>query len=255
MNILTRLGLFYGSTFVFTIMFVIVQQLLGLDPTKLSLPQFGPAVAAVLMLIVFKKDQHKLTITFKGVPFAKYMAAVGIPLVVPALLFLVYNQWIAPIALPAIDGPSFIMLLGGILVGAFGEEVGWRGYAQKMLAHRLSRTSAFLIIGVLWGVWHVGNFQHGLVYMGFFVLSAVGYSAVMDWLLRGTDYNVVVATVFHFAVNAGFYILQDAMADIRLVALNGVVWGGAAVVIAVLGRYKFAFGHRVQNKREVGLWG
>lgn len=236
MKIFTRIGLFYVSTFVFTIILVVVQQLLGLDPTQLSLPQFGPAAAAVFMLIAFKSDQAKLTITFRGIPFVNYVAALGIPLVVPVLLFLIYNQFIAPLTPPPIAAASFMLLLGGILVGAFGEEVGWRGYAQQMLANRLNRTSAFLITGVLWGVWHIGNFQHGLLYMAFFVLSTIGYSAVMDWLLRGTNYNVVLATLFHFGVNAGFYILQDAMTDIRLVVLNGLVWGGAAVVVAFLNR-------------------
>jgi hypothetical protein len=125
------------------------------------------------------------------------------------------------------------------LLGAFGEELGWRGYAQNLLETRLNGLVAFLLVGVLWGLWHVGNYQNGLIYMLFFVFSTIGYSAVMAWLLQGTNYNVVLASLFHFAVNVGYYILKDAHADIRLVALNGFVWMGAAVVIVALNRKDF----------------
>jgi hypothetical protein len=75
--------------------------------------------------------------------------------------------------------------------------------------------------------------------MLFFVFSTIGYSAVMTWLLLGTNYNVVLACLFHFAVNAGVYILKDALADSRLIALNGFVWIGAAVFIVALNRKDF----------------
>jgi hypothetical protein len=84
--------------------------------------------------------------------------------------------------------------------------------------------------------------------MLFFVSSTVGYSAVMAWLLQGTNYNVVLATLFHFGVNVGFYILQDALADVRLVALNGLVWIGAAVIIVVFNKKDFLqFAKKIQR--------
>jgi membrane protease YdiL (CAAX protease family) len=167
------------------------------------------------------------------------MGAIGIPIIVPAILFLVYDQFISPIRIPPINTASLMIMLGGILLGAFGEELGWRGYAQNLLERRLNGLVAFLLVGILWGLWHVGNFQHGPIYMLFFVFSTVGYSAAMAWLLQSTNYYVVLATLFHFAVNVGFYILQDAIADLRLVALNGLVWMGAAVVIVALNREEF----------------
>lgn len=239
MKTLGRIGLFYGITFVFTILLAIVQQALGIDAEKISLPQFGPGVAAIVMLIWFKSDHVKFTIAFKGVPFLKYLAALGIPLVVSTLLFLIYNQFISPLTVPPINATAFMILLGGILLGAFGEELGWRGYAQNLLERQLNSVVAFLLVGVLWGVWHVGNFQNGPAFMLFFLFSTIGISAVMTWLLQGTNYNVVLATLFHFAVNAGFYMLKDALVDLRFMALNGFVWMGAAVVIVARNRKVF----------------
>lgn len=239
MKTLGRIGLFFTITFVFTIIFAIVQQFLGLDSAQISLPQFGPGLAALVMLRLFRQDQVKLNVTLKGVRPRKYLAALGIPLVVPVLLFLIYDRFIAPVSIPSVDGTTFVVMLGGILLGAFGEEVGWRGYAQNLLDRQLNGVAAFLIVGVLWGVWHIGNFQHGLLFMLFFVFSTIGYSAVIAWLLQGTGYNVILASLFHFGVNVGFYILQSAMTDIRLVALNGVVWLGTAVILVARNRTDF----------------
>lgn len=239
MKTLVRVGVFYVIAFIFTIILAIIQQALGIATDKISLPQFGPGFAALVMIMLFRNDKVKFAITFKGIPPIKYLGAITIPIVVPVVLFLIYNQFISPLSVPPIDVTSFMIMLVGILLGAFGEELGWRGYAQNLLESRFNGLGAFLLVGVLWGLWHVGNFQNGPIYMLFFMFSTIGYSAVMAWLLKDTNYNVVLASLFHFAVNVGFYILQDASTDLRLIALNGVVWMGAAVAIVAFNRKDF----------------
>ncbi len=251
MKNLVRIGVFFGIAFVFTIILSIVQQALGIDAAQISLPQFGPGLAALVMLRLFRKDKVKLTFTLKGIHPLKYLAAIGIPLVVPVVLFFIYSQSIAPISVPPIGATAFMMMLGGILLGAFGEELGWRGYAQNLLAKRLNGVAGFLLVGILWGVWHIGNFQYGPIYMLFFLFSTIGYSAVMAWLLQGTNYNVILATLFHFGVNVGFYILQDALADVRLIALNGLVWLGAAALIVARNRKAFLSADSQRQKQPL----
>ncbi len=233
MKIFRKIGLFFVITFVFTILLSMVQQLLSIDPVQVSLPQFGPGIAALVMLRLFKKDQVKLTVTLQGIRPLQYLVAVVLPLVVPVILFLVYNQFVAPISIPSISGTAFLVMLGGIMLGAFGEELGWRGYAQNLLARERNSVVAFLVVGVLWGVWHIGNFQNGTIFMLFFVFSTIGYSAVMGWLVQGANSNVVLPTLFHFSVNVGFFILQEAVMDVRIAALNGFVWIAAAVFVGL----------------------
>jgi membrane protease YdiL (CAAX protease family) len=239
MKTLIRVVLFYVFAFVFTILFSVLQQVLGIDPGKVSMAQFGPAIAALIMLVIFRGDKAKLTVSFRGIPLWKYLAAIGVPIGISIILFLIYNQFINPVTFLPVDASSLAMILVGMLVGAFGEELGWRGYLQKMLGARLNGLVAFIIVGVLWGLWHVGNYQNGAAYVLFFVLSTIGYSAVMAWLIQTAGYNVIPAALFHFAVNAGFYILKDALTDVRLIALNGIVWMGVAVIIVALNRKEF----------------
>jgi membrane protease YdiL (CAAX protease family) len=239
MKTLIKVGMFYVVTFIFTIILAVTQQALGIDAGKIVLPQFGPGIAALIMVIVFRGDNVKLTIAFKEIPFLKYLGAISIPIVVSIILFIVYNQFISPISVPLTNVTSLAIMIGGMLLGAFGEELGWRGYLQNMVGSRLNGFISFLLVGILWGLWHVGNYQNGPTYMLFFVFSTIGYSAVMAWLLQGTNYNVVLACLFHFGVNAGFYILKDELTDSRLIALNGCVWMCAAAVIVVLNRKDF----------------
>jgi CAAX protease family protein len=37
---------------------------------------------------------------------------------------------------------------------AFGEEFGWRGYAQGKLVRQFGLVSGLLLLGILWGLWH-----------------------------------------------------------------------------------------------------
>ncbi len=236
MKTFLRVGIFYGITFIFTIVLSVIQQMTGIDAGLVVFAQFGPGLAALMMLWLFRGDHVKFTITFRGVPLLKYLGAVGIPLGISAILFLIYRQFIQPVSLPVSNAASFGLMLGGMVLGAFGEELGWRGYLQSGLSRRMNGVIAFVLVGILWGLWHVGNYANGPVYVLFFVLSLVGYSGVMAWLLQGTNYNVILACLFHFAVNAGFYILKDALADTRLIALNGLVWIALTAVIMVFNR-------------------
>ncbi len=229
-----RVAAFYGLTFVVTIVLAIVQQLSGLDAEKVVLPQLGPGVAAVVMITQFRNDNLKITLAPKRVSSSKYVIAFGLPMLVSALIFLIYSQFIQPLTISFPNAASFTIMVGGMLLGAFGEELGWRSYLQNLLDKRLNGVAAFVLVGVLWGLWHVGNYQNGVLYMLFFTLSTIGYSAVMGWLFRDNDYNVVLAGLFHFAISLGFFMLKDALADLRLMALNGLIWIGITALIVLL---------------------
>jgi membrane protease YdiL (CAAX protease family) len=239
MKTAVKVTAFYGITFVFTVILSIVQQVSGIDAGKIVLPQFGPGIAALVIGALFRKDGWQPSLAVRRIPPRKFLFALGIPVLFSVVLFAAYGLFVRPLGVASMDGVSFAVMLCGMLAGAFGEELGWRGYLQKILDGRANGIAAFLITGILWGLWHVGNYQNGPAYVFFFVLFTIGCSALMAWVLQGTGYNVVLAGLFHFAVNAGFYILKDAVADPRFAALNGVAWICAAAVIVAIQRKEF----------------
>jgi hypothetical protein len=59
------------------------------------------------------------------------------------------------------------------------------------------------------------------------------------WLLLGTSYNVVIALLFHFVVNTGFFMLTNALTDLRFMMLNGILWVIVAAILVMLKRKDF----------------
>jgi membrane protease YdiL (CAAX protease family) len=53
-------------------------------------------------------------------------------------------NWMAPLA-----------GLGALLTGSIGEEIGWRGFAQSLLQKRAGALGAAVVLGVIWGIWHL----------------------------------------------------------------------------------------------------
>lgn len=54
--------------------------------------------------------------------------------------------------------PLLLLLLAVLVLNGYGEEAGWRGFATRILAPRLGRFRATLVVAALWMVWHVPLF-------------------------------------------------------------------------------------------------
>ncbi len=95
-----------------------------------------------------------------------------------------------------------ILLLGGPL----GEELGWRGYALPVLQDRWGWRAASLVLGLVWGVWHLPLFfiegtSQAHIPLALFLLSVVAMSVLFAWLIRRTAGSVVAALLLHTAIN------------------------------------------------------
>lgn len=95
-----------------------------------------------------------------------------------------------------------VLLLGGPM----GEEFGWRGYALPVLQDRLGWRAASLVLGLVWGVWHLPLFfidgtAQAHIPLALFLLSVVAMSVVFAWLVNRTAGSVVAALLFHTAIN------------------------------------------------------
>lgn len=126
------------------------------------------------------------------------------------------------------------------------EETAWRGFALPRLQARFSALNASLILGVLWGLWHLplvliaGSFQARVPFIGF-TLSAVATAFIATWLFNHTHGSVLLAAVFHGATDALIAYTNVMTGDLRLFWIFVIILCLAAVAIVVFeGQRQFA---------------
>ena len=96
----------------------------------------------------------------------------------------------------------FIILFA--LPGSFAEELGWRGFAQPRLQERRGALVASLIIGLVWGLWHIPT----MIYFGELgasdypgwlwpVLNMLPTAVLYGWLYNNTRGSLLLVTLFH----------------------------------------------------------
>jgi membrane protease YdiL (CAAX protease family) len=114
---------------------------------------------------------------------------------------LAFNHWYM--------APMILLVTLVVDAGPLGEELGWRGYAlPRLLSGRLSALAAALVLGVVWGVWHLpaffvaGTSQHDSQ-MGIFwlILGTTLSSVIMTWLYRRTGGDVLASGLLVHLMN------------------------------------------------------
>lgn len=146
------------------------------------------------------------------------------------------------IALFSLHAGFFVSLF---LRGAMGEELGLRGFALPRLQERMTPFRASLIIGVLWGAWHlpvlIGRDALSIVA---FALLSIGLSMLFTWLFNGSGGSLIPVLLFHAAQNweEGFETIFPALVgtEWELIATLALLVIGivAGVIVWRNGRYR-----------------
>jgi uncharacterized protein len=86
------------------------------------------------------------------------------------------------------------------------EEFGWRGLALPLLQRKLSPIWAGLILGVIWGFWHLPAFllsgtpQSAWSFTPFFV-GSIALSVIVTALFNASGGSILLPALFHFQCN------------------------------------------------------
>lgn len=113
---------------------------------------------------------------------------------------------VAPIVLAI---PYFILML---VIGGGQEEFGWRGYAQEPLQEKIGVMPASLVIGVIWGIWHLPLwFMRGDLHSAYsflaFVMMTTSISIMYAWLYNSSGKKLIVVMFFHAMNNTAAPLL------------------------------------------------
>jgi membrane protease YdiL (CAAX protease family) len=157
--------------------------------------------------------------------------------------------------------PVFFLIT--IIGGPLGEEFGWRGFALPRLQKRWNPLIASLILGLIWGLWHIPQFfnpaavhyELGLVRLPLYVLAEMGLATIMTWVYNKTGGSMLLGgLIYHNADNFWGVVLiteatmttalsasSNAGVDLQLWTISLVVGLVAAGLITVFTRGKLGY--------------
>ena len=132
--------------------------------------------------------------------------------------------------------PDFAMAGLAMMVldpGPIGEDPGWRGFALPRMLDRFSPTTAAVLLGVIWTVWHLPAFlfsgmPQSSLPLGWFCLSMVSVTVLMAWVTIEARGAVIPAILMHWAFNRFSDLSQDG-------AMYAALAYTAAALVVIVG--------------------
>lgn len=222
-----------------------------------------PGAIAILARLVFNAGFSDAG--FRPGAYRYYAYAVAIPLLLSLLLGLIASaldiRHFSLVVRGAWAGTAVtaLFVLGAGLVGAVGEEIGWRGFLLPKLVSGGSR-HPYLVTGLVWAAWHLPLIAFGGFYrtddpLRMALVYGLGIVA-MNFLiceLRMRSGSVWVACTIHTAHN---FLFQFAVPALLLTRPgdNAAAWdllaGDTGLSVAVL--YALAYVVFVRTSRPAG---
>ena len=171
------------------------------------------------------------------------------------------DRWLVLPSLAAIPA-----LLGPIIAGSLGEELGWRGFAQRRLQSRWGMLTAALVVGTLWSCWHLWPL---LTPAGATSISAVDVlqtfvrlistSVVYAWLYNRTNGSLPIVMVAHAGHNIAIDLMPSSVigTDRGALIVAGLYLATAVTVVvadrpAVAQRFPAPFAPQGSRAERIG---
>ena len=208
----------------------------GIAPEVMAM---GPSLAAFILVITISGKRGLLDLLRSFGCWRASLGLWGIALSGPAILYLI---GLGVHLLLGGEAPPFTMIreelnlipLYLVMVvlmpwnGPVGEEFGWRGYALPRLQNRYGPLTASLLIGTIWGIWHLPSFfaplgvlsalvsALGLGFIVPYTLGTIANTIFITWLYNRSKASALIAgIVWHAATNFWAPVL---LSDSSLVA-------------------------------------
>jgi membrane protease YdiL (CAAX protease family) len=153
---------------------------------------------------------------------------------------------------------TFIVVL--IIGGPLGEEIGWRGFALPRMQPLHGPLVGSLILGLLWGLWHLPLFMvptwaassGGSDLLGIvkFCIFAIVSTIVLTWVFNNTKGSVLMAILVHACIDVPFLPFSVLLGLSEAEGMNGMLlgFGAVALVLTVVTRGRLGYEHYRQEE-------
>ena len=222
----------------------------------------GPTLAAIIVTSItdgrggLHRLRHRITQWRAGWRWYVFIL-VGIP----ALLLL--GVIVQPGLLASFQGLSRVIVSYPIVFVAvfleigLPEEIGWRGFALPRMQPRYGPLWGTLLLGVLWGFWHLLYFltpDHGggpgtsfatvLISFLIFLLMVIAFAVIFTWVFNHTQGSVFISALLHASIDtpqAVWIPLFLAVNETSLNLASLIGFGVPAVLIVILTRGRLGY--------------
>lgn len=121
-----------------------------------------------------------------------------------------------------------------------GEELGWRGYLLPRLRARFSALTSSVILGIVWGLWHLPKFwaAGNIAPVVWAVLHNTAMAVLYTWVYENTSGSLLIASLLHAASNTAYVFLPVDSSVTDAVSIRMIVTGlelAAACVVVLAG--------------------
>jgi membrane protease YdiL (CAAX protease family) len=150
--------------------------------------------------------------------------------------------------------------VNAVVSSAGGEEPGWRGFALPRLVKHVHPVAASVLMGALWGPWHLPLFftaaWQGQESMLLLFTYTIALSIIANWLSLQAKQSAIPAMLLHAGTNGyGALFLMDTIAigslSLGSAALKTIVYWLIAIVLVAATRGRLGYaeeGTRVDTR-------
>lgn len=236
---------FFVLVFALTVPFLALQALTGVELLP-NIPLGALAIVtpvAAAAALTFRTGGARAVVHLLGLSVdagrvkspAWYLLAILLPVLVAVLSFGALRWMGIAVPNPPVPALTNVVLFAVFLLAAWGEELGWMGYAYDPLEDRFGPLRASLLLGAVWALWHfIPLLQIGrsVTFIAWWTLGTVSMRVVLVWLYKGGRRSVFAVALFHATSNLSWQLfpVQGSYFDPKV---HGLIMAGIAAVIAI----------------------
>ncbi|MEA3486791.1 MAG: CPBP family intramembrane glutamic endopeptidase [Thermodesulfobacteriota bacterium] len=170
---------------------------------------YAPAIAAFIIVTYnagiggLRRYLGRLLLWRCSLPWYAFLI-IGIPLIYIGGSALKGNLFTEPFSFSS--SQSLIVALALTAIKGPVEEFGWRGLALPLLQRKMAPVWAGLILGIIWGFWHLPAFllsgtpQSAWSFTPFF-FGSIALSVIVTALFNTSHGSILLPALFHFFLN------------------------------------------------------